>query len=223
MATEPALPVNLSAPPAEPKFFLRSKTILSALLLALPAILGAFGIHFTDDDAQLWLTRLTTVLGLAGVVFGRVRAVQPISFGTGVAPALLVGIIAIALFGGCASLTSLQSAYATPAARAATGRALLADAEAILGKVALSALTNVAVNAISGGDADMLHAAAQNLNASISAADVRKIVEDATGGALPALADTAARVVSEQLAHGTGQQTALQAVASAISGTALTH
>lgn len=83
----------------EPKFFLCSKTVLSGILLALPQILGGFGIAFSDADAQRWLQFVTTVLGILGVIYGRAKAIQPIHFGGAAAP--LLGLAAILLFTGC--------------------------------------------------------------------------------------------------------------------------
>ena len=113
MQADPSPQVNLSPNPSpaapagellsfEPKFFLRSKTVLSAIVLALPQILGAFGVAFTDADAQHWLQVITTVLGALGVVWGRTTARQPLHFGGAFAPLLLLAFCA--LLGGCSSL-----------------------------------------------------------------------------------------------------------------------
>jgi hypothetical protein len=213
MPTDPASEV-------EPKFFLRSKTVLSALLLALPAILGAFDIKFTDADAQHWLERLTAIIGLLGVIYGRVKSTGPLHLGTGVAPVLLALFLAIALLGGCTA--AQRAAYDTPEKRKAIGHALLADGAQLLGKIAIGALQTAVTNEINGGKQDFAQAAASGLWASVSAADVRKIVSDATGGAVPQLEDAAAKVVSAQLNAGAGEKEALDAVASVISATVLT-
>lgn len=116
MAAEPIPQVNPSAPdkaqsaPAGPKFILRSKTFLSALILALPQILGAFGIEFSDASAQQWLQIVTTVLGFIGIVYGRVKADGPVHFGgekfqRAVDAFFFIGVFIVAALalGGCAN------------------------------------------------------------------------------------------------------------------------
>ena len=103
------------APEGDSKFFLRSKTVLSALLLALPAILRAFDVQFAESDVRMWGERAATLLGLIGVIYGRVKSTGPLHLGTGVAPMLLALFLAIALLTGCsaaplkARLTSLAN------------------------------------------------------------------------------------------------------------------
>ena len=127
-------------------------------------------------------------------------------------------LLTVAALTGCASV---KSAYSTSEKRHAIGQALLKDAGSILTQAAVNALANATQNAIAGGNADFAHAAAAGLYAQVSAANIRQVVLDATGGSLPTLADTAAKVESAQIAHGTGEQAALVAAANAISGTAL--
>lgn len=141
------------------------------------------------------------------------------------APALLATVLAFA-FGlicwGVQSCAQLKTAYGTPENRKAIGQALLKDAGGILESAAVNALANATQQAVSDGNVDFAHAAAAGLYAQVSAANVRQVVLDATGGSLPHLADTAAKVVTAQIANGTGEQAALTAAANAISGTALT-
>jgi hypothetical protein len=131
--------------------------------------------------------------------------------------AIVFGLIALA----CTGCGSLRDAYSTHEKRAAIGRALLADAAQILSDAALRAVSGVVQQAAAGGDVDFAHAAAGALYAEVSAANIRKVVLDATGGTLPQLADIAQKTVAAQIANGTGEQAAIKAVADAISGTAM--
>ena len=110
-------PVNPSAS-AEPKFILRSKTVLGALLMVLPQILAAFGVSFSDLDAQQALRIGTGVLGFAGVVWGRMTAAGPLHFGREALLRFVDSLFVIAIltsaavtfvFGGCASLAKFQA------------------------------------------------------------------------------------------------------------------
>jgi hypothetical protein len=65
-------------PTEEPKFFLASRTILSALLGILPMVLSGFGVEFSDAEAQRLFEALAELLAVAGVIFYRVRAVRPV-------------------------------------------------------------------------------------------------------------------------------------------------
>ena len=134
--------------------------------------------------------------------------------------AVLFGAIALGVQ-SCQATANLKSAYSTPEKRHAIGRALLADAGAILSDAALRALSGVVQQAAAGGDVDFAHAAAGSLYAQVSAANIHQVILDATGGSLPQLAETAAKVVHAQMADGTGEQAAIVAVADAISGAAM--
>jgi len=68
------------------KFFLQSKTIIGALLIALSMIAPVLGIEFTAAEADTLLQKIgllidssLEIVGLILVVWGRVTAVQPVS------------------------------------------------------------------------------------------------------------------------------------------------
>jgi hypothetical protein len=134
--------------------------------------------------------------------------------------ALLFGAVAMTVQ-SCQATAGLAAAYSTPEKRQAIGKALLADAGAILSDAALRALSGAVQQAAAGGEIDFAHAAAGAMYAQVSAGNIRKVVLDATGGSLPKLADTAAQVVRAEIANGTGEQAAIVAVADAISGNAM--
>lgn len=60
------------------KFFLQSKTIIGAIVIAA----GAFGytLPFTGDEASEILVTAEKLLGLVLIVWGRVAATKPLSF-----------------------------------------------------------------------------------------------------------------------------------------------
>ncbi len=122
-------------------------------------------------------------------------------------------------FAGCASL---KSAYSTPEKRKAIGDALWNDAISIVGSVAVNSLANIVQQEVSGGNVDFAHTAAQAAWGATSAASLAKLINDATGGTMPALADKAAAVVSQAVQHGISTGDALNAVASIISSVAIT-
>lgn len=66
----------------ETKFFLQSKTILGAVLIALAMVAPVFGVDFKADDANVIMANLDTIaqsVGLLMVVWGRVTASLPVS------------------------------------------------------------------------------------------------------------------------------------------------
>jgi len=110
----------------------------------------------------------------------------------------------------------------TPEKRKAVSAALWQDAKGILEQDALNTLSNVVQQAANNGQVDFAHAAAGALFATVSADSVHKVVLDATGNNLPQLADVAAKAVTQAMSKGVNEKDAIQAVASAISATALT-
>ena len=62
----------------ENKFFLKSVTIIGAIVTAC----GAFGITlpFTTEEAKEILVLVEKLVGLVLVIYGRVRATQPLGF-----------------------------------------------------------------------------------------------------------------------------------------------
>lgn len=68
----------------ETKFFLQSKTIIGAVLIALAMIAPVFGVDFKADDANVIMANLDTIvqsIGVLMVIWGRVTAVLPLSIG----------------------------------------------------------------------------------------------------------------------------------------------
>lgn len=66
----------------ETKFFLQSKTIIGALLIAVSMIAPILGVDFTGADANVIMANLDTIgqsIGLLLVVWGRATADLPIS------------------------------------------------------------------------------------------------------------------------------------------------
>ena len=128
--------------------------------------------------------------------------------------ASLLGCFAV-IFCGCASL---KSAYGTAEARKATGRALLADAVSILGKIAVSELGTLATSQL---DPDSAHSAAAAAWSAVNVSDIGNLINDATGRAAPVLAAKAATLAQRAMNTGVSSADARDAVASAISAAAL--
>ena len=61
------------------KFFLKSTTIIGALIL----VAGAFGVTlpFTSEEAKEILVLVEKLVGAVMVIYGRSRATQPLGFG----------------------------------------------------------------------------------------------------------------------------------------------
>ena len=108
--------------------------------------------------------------------------------------AALCGLTTLSL----TSCAGLKTAWGTAEARKATGRALLADAVSVLGKVAVAELQSLATGQL---DADSSHAAATAAWSAVSTADLAQLVNDATGHAAPALAAQAAEL-AQKAVHG---------------------
>lgn len=64
---------------AEPKWFLRSKTILGAVVGLLPHVLAGLGLSFDDGEVQNLATKGSAFLMAILVVWGRATAKQPVS------------------------------------------------------------------------------------------------------------------------------------------------
>ena len=73
--TEPA--PSLSNGPGG-KFYLRSKTIIGGLVVAVPQVLRIFGWELADCDAQLIGDSALTALGAVLILWGRLTATQPL-------------------------------------------------------------------------------------------------------------------------------------------------
>lgn len=70
------------------KFFMKSKTIIGAILIALSMVAPILGIDFTADDANTLVEKIgvfveatVQVLGLILVVWGRITASAPLTMG----------------------------------------------------------------------------------------------------------------------------------------------
>ena len=66
------------------KFFLRSKTIIGALIGGLPAVLGAFGVSVPElgdlgNSIMSWLDTSNEIVGMAIAIYGRWQATDPVS------------------------------------------------------------------------------------------------------------------------------------------------
>lgn len=66
------------------KFFLRSKTVIGALIAGLPAVLGAFGVSVPElgqlgDSVMSWLDATNEIVGMAIAIYGRFQATDPVT------------------------------------------------------------------------------------------------------------------------------------------------
>lgn len=61
------------------KFFLRSKTVIGALIAGAPAVLGAFGVSIPElgelgNTVMDWLDASNEIVGMAIAIYGRFQA-----------------------------------------------------------------------------------------------------------------------------------------------------
>jgi hypothetical protein len=182
MANDPA--PNVNPTPAQPdsaeaKFFLRSKTVLSAILLALPQILGACGISFSDATAQQWLQILTSAFGFAGIVWGRVKSTGPLHFGG----AAILKFLESALGVGCVAVALLLSGCT--AAQKTAAKADLTAAAKVIGSDALPVVENLVIGELTGGASDFVPALSAGLKSLVTVGNVEGVLNAATGNAMP--------------------------------------
>ena len=66
------------------KFFLRSKTVIGALIAGLPAVLDAFGVTIPElgdlgNSVMSWLDASNEIVGMAIAIYGRFQATDPVT------------------------------------------------------------------------------------------------------------------------------------------------
>lgn len=66
------------------KFFLKSKTVIGALIAGLPAVLGAFGVTVPElgglgDTLVTWLDASNEIVGMAIAIYGRFQATDAVT------------------------------------------------------------------------------------------------------------------------------------------------
>lgn len=93
-----------TTPPAEPKFALRSKTIIGIILVVLPVFAKFAGIALEDADAQAVAEPVVTLLGALIALWGRITAKAPLTLAPGAADKIAPAILATLLLGGCAGV-----------------------------------------------------------------------------------------------------------------------
>lgn len=88
----------------EPKWAAKSKTVIGAVVAALPAIASLLGIEVADEEVQRMGGALLTLLGTVLAIWGRITAKAPLSFSNPNPPARLWLLLILLALPGCAAL-----------------------------------------------------------------------------------------------------------------------
>lgn len=192
-------------------------TLLGTIVTALGAQLHLHGTTSTAFWIAVVCDTVGPILVGARAVLKAPDGVTPPSGPTGTRKmlpllAVFLGLSALSVLTACAGI---KSAWGTPDARKATVAKLEGVAVNVLGRIAVAELQSLATD----NGADFAHSAAQAAWSSLHVSDLADVLTAA--GATPQLADSAATLAAKAVAGGASKQDAMNAVASAISASAL--
>ncbi|MFW5490415.1 MAG: hypothetical protein ACNI3A_18660 [Desulfovibrio sp.] len=94
----------------EPKFFLKSKTVLGIIIALVGAIVGHFGLPVDDAEIATFSSALLELVGFVLAVFGRVTAKQSLTVKGKCAGKALLLVLLVPVFlvgAGCAEMQKL--------------------------------------------------------------------------------------------------------------------
>ena len=202
------------------------KTALTGILTIVAALSSAainYLQHGTPPDLNILIPSLLAGVGLTHAKDDDVNlAGRPMEPTKMFLPAVVALLIPVLLLAGC---DTLPTGNASRDRRNRVANALLQIGVKSLGNFAVNTLKTVVSEQAHGEKIDFADAAAQGAWASaasvLNSADVERVINAWSGQQLPEVAAAAATQYQHAVANGVAPETAMNGIASVISGTAL--